>query len=156
MFFDAPPCQVSFVIHCLTITHSPKMILWSCLHLFIKLNDSAGPLLQYSGVEWSGSLPLVLQSDPLKSYAMIGRILDGWTGQVSSILSSGILSSMRLKADLTLLIVSIFWGSAFVAQRVAGQMGSIYLFNGARYLLASVIVLPFALWAGQADRKSVV
>jgi len=57
---------------------------------------------------------------------------------------------MRLKADLTLLIVSIFWGSAFVAQRVAGQMGSIYLFNGARYLLASVIVLPFALWAGQA------
>ncbi len=33
---------------------------------------------------------------------------------------------MRLKADLTLLIVSIIWGSAFVAQRVAGQMGSVY------------------------------
>ena len=54
---------------------------------------------------------------------------------------------MRLKADLTLLIVSIFWGSAFVAQRVAGQMGSVYLFNGARYLLAPVVVLPFALRA---------
>ena len=52
---------------------------------------------------------------------------------------------MRLKADLTLLIVSIFWGSAFVAQRVAGQMGSVYLFNGVRYLLAGVIVLPFAI-----------
>lgn len=51
---------------------------------------------------------------------------------------------MRLKADLTLLIVSIFWGSAFVAQRVAGQMGSVYLFNGARYLLAALVVLPFA------------
>ncbi len=47
---------------------------------------------------------------------------------------------MRLKADLTLLIVSIFWGSAFVAQRVAGQMGSVYLFNGVRYLLAAVIL----------------
>jgi len=50
---------------------------------------------------------------------------------------------MRLKADLTLLLVSIIWGSAFVAQRVAGQMGSVYLFNGARYLLAAVVVLPF-------------
>ena len=51
---------------------------------------------------------------------------------------------MRLKADLTLLIVSIIWGSAFVAQRVAGQMGNVYLFNGARYLLAALVVLPFA------------
>jgi len=52
---------------------------------------------------------------------------------------------MRLKADLTLLVVSIIWGSAFVAQRVAGQMGSVYLFNGARYLLAAFVVLPLAL-----------
>ncbi|MDO9300735.1 MAG: DMT family transporter [Anaerolineales bacterium] len=50
---------------------------------------------------------------------------------------------MRLKADLTLLVVSIIWGTAFVAQRVAGQMGSVYQFNGARYLLAALVVLPF-------------
>src|SRR5512145_1567755 len=55
---------------------------------------------------------------------------------------------MRLKADLTLLLVSIIWGSAFVAQRVAGQMGSVYWFNGARYLLAALVVLPFAMRAG--------
>ena len=54
---------------------------------------------------------------------------------------------MRLKADLTLLLVSIIWGSAFVAQRVAGQLGSVYLFNGARYLLAALVVSPFALRA---------
>jgi drug/metabolite transporter (DMT)-like permease len=54
---------------------------------------------------------------------------------------------MRLKADLTLLLVSIIWGSAFVAQRIAGQMGSVYLFNGARYLLAALVVLPFAIRA---------
>lgn len=53
---------------------------------------------------------------------------------------------MRLKADLTLLVVSIIWGSAFVAQRVAGQMGSVYQFNGARYLLAALAVLPFVKW----------
>ncbi len=59
---------------------------------------------------------------------------------------------MRLKADLTLLLVSVIWGSAFVAQRVAGQLGSVYYFNGARYLLAALVVLPFALrvdWASK-------
>jgi drug/metabolite transporter (DMT)-like permease len=60
---------------------------------------------------------------------------------------------MRLKADLTLLNVSIFWGSAFVAQRVVGQMGSIYLFNGVRNLLAAVVVLPFALRAVQNSNR---
>jgi drug/metabolite transporter (DMT)-like permease len=52
---------------------------------------------------------------------------------------------MRLKADLTLFLIAVIWGSAFVAQRVAGQLGSVYLFNGARYILAGLVVLPFAL-----------
>jgi drug/metabolite transporter (DMT)-like permease len=56
-----------------------------------------------------------------------------------------ICETMRLKADLTLLLVAIIWGSAFVAQRFAGQMGSVYLFNGARYLLAALVVIPLAL-----------
>jgi drug/metabolite transporter (DMT)-like permease len=59
---------------------------------------------------------------------------------------------MRLKADLTLLAVSMIWGSAFVAQRVAGQMGSVYYFNAARYLVAALAVLPVALRAGRAVR----
>ena len=59
---------------------------------------------------------------------------------------------MRLKADLTLLIVSVIWGSAFVAQRVAGQMGSVYYFNGARYLLAALVVLPFV---GRVSRNGI-
>jgi drug/metabolite transporter (DMT)-like permease len=61
---------------------------------------------------------------------------------------------MRLKADLTLLFVSIIWGSAFVAQRVAGQMGSVYFFNGSRYLLAALVVLPFALRVGRIDNPT--
>lgn len=52
---------------------------------------------------------------------------------------------MRLKADLTLFFISMIWGSAMVAQRVAGRMGSVYLFNGARYMLAALVVLPFAV-----------
>src|SRR5512141_546508 len=62
--------------------------------------------------------------------------------------------SMRLKADLTLLLVAIIWGSAFVAQRVAGQQGSVYLFNGARYLLAALVVLPVALRARRNNHGS--
>lgn len=58
---------------------------------------------------------------------------------------------MRLKADFTLLLISIIWGTAFVAQRVAGQMGSVYLFNGVRYLLAALVVLPFV---GQIGREA--
>jgi len=61
---------------------------------------------------------------------------------------------MRLKADITLLIVSIIWGSAFVAQRIAGQMGSVYLFNAARYLLAALAVLPLALRVGKSPVSS--
>jgi hypothetical protein len=46
---------------------------------------------------------------------------------------------MRLKADITLFII---WGSAFVTQRVAGQLGSVYPFNGARRILAGLVALP--------------
>lgn len=50
---------------------------------------------------------------------------------------------MRLKADLTLFVVALLWGSAFAAQRVAAQLGSVYFFNGARFLLAALVLLPF-------------
>ena len=50
---------------------------------------------------------------------------------------------MRLKADLLLFIVAIIWGTAFVAQGVAGRYGLAYLFNGVSFILASVILVPF-------------
>jgi drug/metabolite transporter (DMT)-like permease len=50
---------------------------------------------------------------------------------------------MRLKADLLLFMVAIIWGSAFVAQGVAGQYGVAYLYNGISFMLAAVILIPF-------------
>ena len=50
---------------------------------------------------------------------------------------------MRLKADLTLLFVSILWGSAFVFQRVVGEQGGVYYFNGLRFWLGALILVPF-------------
>jgi drug/metabolite transporter (DMT)-like permease len=50
---------------------------------------------------------------------------------------------MRLRADLLLFMVAVIWGTAFVAQGVAGHYHVAYLFNGASFLLASFILLPF-------------
>ncbi len=50
---------------------------------------------------------------------------------------------MRLKADLLLFMVAIIWGTAFVAQGVAGQYKVAYLFNGVSFMLAAVILIPF-------------
>jgi drug/metabolite transporter (DMT)-like permease len=50
---------------------------------------------------------------------------------------------MRLKADLLLFMVAIIWGTAFVAQGVAGRYGIAYLFNGVSFILASIILIPF-------------
>ena len=50
---------------------------------------------------------------------------------------------MRLKADLLLFMVAIIWGTAFVAQGVAGRYGVAYLFNGVSFMLASIILIPF-------------
>lgn len=50
---------------------------------------------------------------------------------------------MRLKADLTLFAVAIIWGTAFIAQDVAGQYRVAYLFNAASFLLGALVLVPF-------------
>jgi len=50
---------------------------------------------------------------------------------------------MRLKADLLLFMVAVIWGTAFVAQGIAGQYGIAYLFNGVSFMLAAFILIPF-------------
>ena len=51
----------------------------------------------------------------------------------------------RLRADFLLLLVAVIWGSAFAVQRVAAQHFDVFTFNGLRFLLAGVILLPLAL-----------
>jgi drug/metabolite transporter (DMT)-like permease len=60
---------------------------------------------------------------------------------------------MRLKADLTLLFVSVLWGSAFVFQRVVGEQGGVFYFNGMRFLLGATILLPFISKQGYISRE---
>ena len=49
----------------------------------------------------------------------------------------------RLRADLALLAVAIVWGSAFVVCRLAAAQTGSFLYNGARFLLGVVTLLPF-------------
>ena len=61
---------------------------------------------------------------------------------------------MRLKADLTLLFVTVLWGSAFVAMRVAAGHGTIFFLNGFRFLLGALLLLPFAKLRGAFNRSN--
>jgi drug/metabolite transporter (DMT)-like permease len=49
----------------------------------------------------------------------------------------------RLSSDLTLLIVAFIWGTAFVVQRIAVTGLGTFLFNGLRFLLGALVILPF-------------
>ena len=50
---------------------------------------------------------------------------------------------MRFKANLALLLVSIIWGSSFIAQDIAAQYKTAYIFNGASFLLGGLVLRPF-------------
>ena len=51
--------------------------------------------------------------------------------------------SLRFRSDALLLLAALLWGSAFVPQRVAaGHLGP-FLFNGLRFLLGAMLLLPW-------------
>ncbi len=54
------------------------------------------------------------------------------------------MSGRRLRADLCLLAVAAIWGTAFVALRVAVDHLGPFLNNGLRFILAALVLLPFA------------
>jgi drug/metabolite transporter (DMT)-like permease len=50
----------------------------------------------------------------------------------------------RFRADLVLLLVALIWGSAFAVQRVAAQYFDVFTFNGLRFLLGGLVLVPFS------------
>jgi drug/metabolite transporter (DMT)-like permease len=60
----------------------------------------------------------------------------------------------RIGADITLLVVALVWGSAFVAQRFAAQEIGVFLFNGLRFLIGAIVLLPF-IWVGVLQNNEV-
>ena len=52
----------------------------------------------------------------------------------------------RLKADLTLLLVTVFWGSAFAVLRIALENNVVFYLNGLRLVLGAALLFPLARW----------
>jgi drug/metabolite transporter (DMT)-like permease len=62
--------------------------------------------------------------------------------------------SKRLKADLTLLAVAAIWGSAFVAQRLGNEQVGPFTFNGVRFPIGSLVLLPAIVWRRRTGTES--
>jgi drug/metabolite transporter (DMT)-like permease len=54
----------------------------------------------------------------------------------------------RLQADLSLLLVAVIWGSAFVAQRLGMDQIGPFAFNAARFAVGSLTLIPILGWQG--------
>ncbi len=52
----------------------------------------------------------------------------------------------RLTADVTLLMVALIWGLAFVVQRIAAPQVGVFLFNSARFLLGALVMIVFSFF----------
>jgi drug/metabolite transporter (DMT)-like permease len=59
----------------------------------------------------------------------------------------------RLSSDLTLLLVAFIWGTAFVVQRIAVAGLGTFLFNGLRFLLGALVLLPFINYRSKVTRR---
>jgi drug/metabolite transporter (DMT)-like permease len=58
-----------------------------------------------------------------------------------------------VRADLALLGTAVIWGSAFSAQRVAAAHLGPFLYNGLRFLLGALVLLPVVRWRGRSAAR---
>ena len=66
------------------------------------------------------------------------------------------MNKRAFRADLLLLLTAAIWGFGFVAQRSGMEYIGPFAYNGVRFLLGSLFLLPFAMWSirTKADEKS--
>jgi drug/metabolite transporter (DMT)-like permease len=58
-----------------------------------------------------------------------------------------------IKSDIMLLITAVIWGFGFVAQRVGMEYVGPFAFNGARFALGCMVLLPFIIWRSRKLNK---
>ncbi|MGE5424141.1 MAG: EamA family transporter, partial [Syntrophothermus sp.] len=59
----------------------------------------------------------------------------------------------KLRSDLILLLAAIIWGFAFVAQRIGMEFLGPFSFNGIRFTLGILVLLPFLFFRRQPAAK---
>ena len=58
-----------------------------------------------------------------------------------------------LRADLLLLLTAAIWGFGFVAQRYGMEYVGPFTFNGIRFILGSLSLLPLILWRNRGKKR---
>ncbi|MDR3574456.1 MAG: DMT family transporter [Anaerolineaceae bacterium] len=73
--------------------------------------------------------------------------------EINAVSTHKAIDIKRLRSDLILLLVALIWGTAFVAQRLGAVHSGIFVFNGLRFLLATLVMLPFIRFHWKVDRQ---
>ena len=73
--------------------------------------------------------------------------------EINTVSAHKTIDIKRLRADLILLLVALIWGTAFVAQRLGAEQSGIFVFNGLRFLIATLVLLPFIRFHWKVERK---
>ena len=66
------------------------------------------------------------------------------------------MNKKSLQSSLLLFLAAFIWGVAFVAQSVGMDYMGPYTFNGARFIMGSMVLLPLVLYrrkSPKVDRK---
>ena len=63
-------------------------------------------------------------------------------------------ASLQTRANLILLLTSVIWGFAFVAQRSGMQFVGPFTFNAVRFAIGGVLLIPLALYLDRQRRAS--
>lgn len=63
------------------------------------------------------------------------------------------MNTNTIKNDFLLLLTAIIWGFAFTAQRAGMEFIGPFTFNGVRFLIGAISILPLIYWEKRSDIK---
>ncbi|GAA0777518.1 DMT family transporter [Clostridium subterminale] len=66
------------------------------------------------------------------------------------------MTKTQLKANILLLLTAAIWGLAFVAQKVGAEHVGAFTFNGIRFALGSISLIPLILFLNRKNMKNAV
>ncbi len=64
------------------------------------------------------------------------------------------MNNKRLRANMLLLLTAAIWGFAFVAQRVGAQYVGAFTFNGIRFALGSISLIPLIIYFDKRKKNN--
>ena len=65
------------------------------------------------------------------------------------------MEKQELKSNILLLITAAIWGFAFVAQRVGTMYVGAFTFNGFRFALGSLSLVPVLIYSNKKSKESI-